>query len=138
MLCIANTTGYGSFTLTFEAQMLSVQPRSTTWTIDYRLGDSGNFTALGTFSDPGTFGSTTYSFGPSSLSAWDNQSSAVYFRVVALSGSSGSGSRDTFGIDDFSLSYSAVPEPVTVALVVFGAVLAGGRLARRLCARTCQ
>jgi hypothetical protein len=43
---------------------------------------------------------------------------------VALSDSSVSGSRDTFGIDDFSLTYSAVPEPAA-----WGAIAGAGLLA---------
>jgi len=111
VLELQNTEGYQDFTLSLKAQMLSVQTRSTVWTFDYRVGNSGSFTTLGTYSDPGVFGTTTFTFTPSQLSAWNDQSSPIWFRVVALTGTSGSGNRDTFGIDDFSLNYSPVPEP---------------------------
>ena len=103
VLRIENTTGFTEFSLSFKAQMLSVQPRSTIWTFDYRIGNTGDFTALGTYIDPGVFDSTTEAFTPSDLAAWNNQSSPVYLRVAALSASTGLGSRDTFGIDDFQL-----------------------------------
>lgn len=121
VLELQNTLGFRDFNLSLRAQMLSVQPRSTTWTFDYRIGDSGAFTSLGTYTDPGVFGSSTVTFTSSQLSAWDNQSSAVWFRVVALSGSTGTDNRDTFGIDDFSLTFTPVPEPAEWGL---GAVLA--------------
>jgi predicted extracellular nuclease len=104
-----NTSGFQNFGLSFKAQMLDVQPRSTTWTADYRVGSSGNFTPLGTYTDPGVFGSTTLSTG-SGLSAFgtdiNNQSNPVQIRISALSASTGSGNRDSFGIDDFQLTYS--------------------------------
>ena len=121
-LNIQNTTGLNNFSLSISLQMLSVQTRSTTWTIDYRVGDSGDFTSLGTYADPGVFGSTTFTADSTALSSWNNQSQDIWFRVVALDGTTGSGSSDTFGIDDFTLSYSAVPEPGV------GGVIAGAWL----------
>jgi hypothetical protein len=112
---IAGTTGFGSFGLTLDLQMLSVQGRSTLWTIDYRIGTSGMFTPIGSYSDPGVFGSTTQtlSFG----GALDNQAESVYVRVAALSATTGTGSRDSIGIDNFTLSYTPVPEPHEYACV---------------------
>lgn len=122
VLQIQDTVGLENFNLSLSLQMLSVQPRSTTWTIDYRVGDSGDFTALDTYADPGAFGATTknFSYESSDLVNWADQSSSIWFRVVALSASSGSGNRDTFGIDDFTLSFSEiapVPEPAGWGLI---------------------
>ena len=122
-LNIQNTTGFNNFSLSVSLQMLSVQGFSTTWTVDYRLGDSGTFTSLGTYSDPGTFGTTSFTANSTDLSSWNDQSQDVWFRVVALNAATGSGSRDTFAIDDFSLTYSVVPEPAT-----WGAISALGLL----------
>jgi hypothetical protein len=127
VLQIQNTAGLGNFSLSLEAQILNEQSRATRWCFQYRLGDSGNFTTLSAFSDPGVWGSTTVSFNPSDLSAWDNQSSDIWFRIVALDGTTGSGSRDMFAIDDFSLryssmSYAAIPEPAAEGLIA-GTVL---------------
>ncbi len=108
---IDDTAGLENFSLSLKAQMLSVQPRSTTWTIDYRVGDSGAFTSLGTYADPGVFGSTD--LGPFALSdSVNNQCDPVYIRIAALSASSGSGNRDSFGIDDVELTYSGAGTPV--------------------------
>lgn len=89
---------------------------STTWTLDYAVGNTpSSFTALGTFADPGAFGSTTksYSLGTNA----DNQSSNVWIRIAALSAATDSGSRDTFGIDNFILNYAGVA-PANVPLFI--------------------
>jgi hypothetical protein len=118
---VADTLGFQSFDLALDLQMLSVQTRSTTWTIDYRVGESGAFTSLGTYSDPEAWGTTrqTFSFGD----ALDHQAESVFIRVAALSGSTGSGSRDSIGIDNVSLTFTAIPEPST-----YGAIAAAGLL----------
>lgn len=99
-----DTLGYTNFHLNLDLLMLSVQGRSTTWTIDYALGAAPtSFTVLGTNGDPGVFSATnrTFVFGP----ALDNQSQPVWIRVVALTATTGANSRDTFGLDNFSLTY---------------------------------
>jgi hypothetical protein len=115
-----STTGVQITTISLDLMMLSVQPRSTTWTIQYGLGATPtSFVNLGTYADPGTFGTTGFSVTNSVFgTALDNQSS-VWFRVVALSGSTGSGNRDTFGIDNFSVV--AIPEPGSILLFGLGA-----------------
>jgi hypothetical protein len=72
---------------------------------------------LGTYSDPGVFGATsrTFSLGADA----DNQTSNVWIRVAALTAAAGTtGSRDTFAIDNFSLSWSAmaIDPPVILSL----------------------
>ena len=102
---ITNTIGLSNLMFSVDLNMLGVQPRSTTWTIDYAVANSpSSFTVLGTYSDPGVFGTTTqtYNLGTDA----DNQTSNVWIRVVALSASTGLGSRDTFGIDNFILNYA--------------------------------
>ncbi|HVZ60269.1 MAG TPA: immunoglobulin domain-containing protein, partial [Terriglobales bacterium] len=109
---IQDTMGFANFQLSLDLNMLSLQPRSTTWTIDYGIGSTpANFISLGTYTDPGTFGATrrTFSFG----NALDNQSQTVWIRIVALANSTGSGSRDTFGIDNFNLSYTSFSDTHT-------------------------
>jgi uncharacterized protein len=103
-----------STALSLKLQMLSVQSRSTTWSIQYGIGASpSSWSTLGTWSDPGAFGSTSFAFSGTTLSALSGQSNA-WIRVVALASSTGSGSRDSIGLDDFTLSYTtAVPEPST-------------------------
>lgn len=105
-LQISNTVGRENFELSLKHQMLSVQSRSTTWTVQYSTNNGTSWTSLGTYSDPGTWGSTTgsYSFG----SAIDDLNSTVLIRIVALSASGGSGNRDTYGIDDFELTWDNI------------------------------
>ncbi|BAZ07512.1 calcium-binding protein [Calothrix sp. NIES-3974] len=107
VLTIDNTLGLQNFELSFKAQMLSVQPRSTMWTIDYRVGNSGSFNILGTYPDPGAFGSSTLNFANFGTNI-NNQSEQVQIRISALSSSTVSGNRDSFGIDDFKLTYTLV------------------------------
>jgi hypothetical protein len=127
---LTDTKGLQSFELALDLQMLSVQSRSTTWTIDYRIGDSGSFVPLGSYADPGVWGSTREAFSFGNL--LDDQSDSVFIRVAALSPSSGSGSRDSFGIDNFSLTFSAIPEPSTYAMVAGGGLLGFAFIRRRL------
>ncbi len=101
---IANTLGFAQFKLAIDLNMLSVQGRSNSWTIDYGIGaNPTQFTPVWLSPDPGAFGATTtmISFGAD----MDDQAQPVWIRIVTLSATAGSGSRDTFGIDDFVLSY---------------------------------
>jgi subtilisin-like proprotein convertase family protein len=100
---LANTAGKTNFSLSLKHQMLDVQTRSTTWTVQYSTSGT-SWTNLGTYADPGTWGSTagSYSFG----SAIDNVGGPVYVRIAALAGSTGSTNRDTYGIDDVSLTWT--------------------------------
>jgi hypothetical protein len=124
------TTGLSVSSISLSLDMLSVQTRSTTWSIQYGVGSSPtSFTTLGTWSDPGAFGTTSYTFTTADFGSNLNNLSNAWFRVVALTVSSGSGSRDTIGVDDFSISTSAVPEPSTYAVLSFG--LAGLAYLRR-------
>ncbi|MCP5556343.1 MAG: immunoglobulin domain-containing protein [Verrucomicrobiaceae bacterium] len=101
-----STIGYTLTGLSVDLQMLSVQARSTVWSIQVGVGATPtSWTTLDTFSDPSVFGSTPYTFNATALTGLDNQAQ-VWFRVVALSTATGSGSRDTFGIDNFTLTYS--------------------------------
>ncbi|MFQ3583171.1 MAG: nuclease, partial [Chloracidobacterium sp.] len=110
-----DTTGETIDTISFDAQMLSVQPRSTTWTLQYGVGAAPtSFVTLATYSDPGAWGNTNISvtLTPTQSADVSNQPS-VFFRVVALTASTGSGSRDSFGIDNFTLSNSSGPPPTS-------------------------
>jgi IPT/TIG domain len=93
-----------------------VQTRSTTWTVQYGIGDAPtSFTSLTTFVDPGILGSTTINIPD--IAALNNLNAPVWIRVAALSATTGSGSRDTFAIDDFSLTYD-VSSAVTISSFV--------------------
>ena len=124
ILNIQDTANLGNFALLLKIQLLADNGHSTDLVLDYRIGDTGGFTTLATYTDSNAFGSTTVSFNSTDLHAWNNQSSDIWFRIAAVNTSTGSGSRDTFGIDDFSLTYSAVPEPAA-----WGAITGAGLLA---------
>lgn len=135
-----NTTGLTLISLSIDIMMLSVQARSTDWTIDYGLGMSpASFAPLGTYPDPGIFGTVTFAAGGASLGNMDNQSD-VWIRIVALEATSGSGSRDTMAIDNVHLVYSPVPEIATCGLLTGLAAFAWmavhrGRRPRRICSQ---
>jgi hypothetical protein len=124
---LANTTGFTGFGLSFEFHTLDpVAARTNTWTVDYRIGPTGSFTSIGTVTD-GVFGKTNFtgSFG----SALNNTNAQVQIRIAALSASTGSGARDVVAIDDYQLTWTAIPEPSTVILVGLG--LAGALFMRQ-------
>ena len=103
---IANTTGKTGFSLSLKHMTFDDQARMIVYTVEYTTvaaGTSG-WTSLGTYTTT-TFGSTdaTYSFG----TALDNISNTVWIRIRG-NASTGTGSRDTYGIDDVSLSWNAV------------------------------
>ncbi len=106
----ATFSGTGT-ALAFSLQMLSVQTRSTTYSIQYGIGSAPtSFTLLGTYTDPGTFGSTPFTFTGNQLAALSGVSNA-FIRIVALTASTGTGSRDRIGLDDLTLNYTATTAP---------------------------
>jgi hypothetical protein len=106
---IDNTTGKTDFALSFKLQSLdnsTAVGRTTTWRVDYGIGATPSaFTQVGTttYNTLSAFASTTItaSFG----GALDNQGGPVWIRIVAPTQTSGSGSRPSSAIDDFSLSW---------------------------------
>lgn len=130
-----SSTGANLTSLNIDLLMLSVQTRSTVWTIDYGIGASPTaFTTLTTWSDPGSFGATSITLS-SGLSGLSNQSN-VWLRIVALAASTGSGSRDTVGLDNLSITATAIPEPSTYAAIAGAVALLGVLAIRRKSART--
>jgi len=107
---IANSSGLSNLIFSMDFILLKTNPASTTWTVDYAVGNSpATFTTLGTYTDPGVFGATTqtYSLGTDA----NDQTNNVWIRIVALSAATGAGSCDTFGIDNFSLNYAGPSAP---------------------------
>lgn len=125
VLNLTNTARRAGFQLDLDFLMLSVQPHSTVWTVDYATGNNPtNFIPVANYNDPGVFGPThaTVSFG----SALDGRNSNVWIRIAALTGSVGSSYRDTFGIDNFSLSWTNLPS--LNPLFITGIALADGNV----------
>lgn len=133
-----STTGALISSISLDLMMLSVQTRSTTFTIQYGIGPNPtSFTTLGTYADPGVFGTTTVTFTTTDFgTSLDNQAN-VFFRIVALTASSGTGSRDTVGIDNFSITSDvdinpiAIPEPATYMLFGMGLLVCAQQFRRR-------
>lgn len=114
-----SSSGLSVQNITIDLQMLIVQDRSTVWSVQYGLGASpSSFTTLTTFSDPGTFGSTSLTIPTATIGTVLNNQAQAWFRVVALSATTGSGSRDSFAIDNFTIT--AVPEPAAAVLAALG------------------
>lgn len=110
---VTNTTGMTDFTLSFNLQSLDITvTRIATWKVQYGFGSSPTTfydapIVTGTLTTGGsTFSNNTVNvdFG----SQLDNQNQVVTIRIVTLTATTGSGSRPTTGIDNFSLSWSDV------------------------------
>jgi hypothetical protein len=121
--------------ITIDLMMLSVQPRSTVWSLQYGIGAApAAFTTLATWNDPGVFGTTNFSFTPVDFGTNLDNVSNFWFRVVALSSTTGSGNRDTMAIDNFTITTVLIPEPSTyalLALALVAIVLVRRRLAKK-------
>ncbi len=105
---IASTTGFSNLTFSLDFCLLKSNNYSTTWTVGYAVGNTpAAFTTLGTYSDPGSIGTTNRSFALGTDA--NDQPNNVWIRVAALSAATGSGSRDTFGVDNFTLNYESAP-----------------------------
>ena len=114
IIAIDNTRGYTDINVSMDLMMLSVQGYSQTWTVDYRVGTSGDFTVLGTWPDPGEWGTTPFAAALGSDA--DNSHEPVEIRVAALSAATGSGSRDTIAIDNLILTATIIPKPTVILL----------------------
>ncbi|HMO33256.1 MAG TPA: DUF5689 domain-containing protein [Lacibacter sp.] len=110
VMLLDNTTGKSNFQLSFLLQSLDATVgRTTTWTVDYGVGDSpATFTAITTtpavLTTGGLFSSTPVSVTlPAAL---NNQSQKVWIRIVALTAAPGSGNRPSSAIDDVQLTWN--------------------------------
>jgi hypothetical protein len=109
-LQITDTVGLSNLIFSVNLCTLRTNGYTTVWTVQYTVGNSPtNFTTLGTYSNSTSFGATlqTYNLGTNA----NNASSNLWIRMVALSPATGSGSRATFGIDNFSLSWNSASTP---------------------------
>lgn len=111
---INNTIGKSNLKLDFLLQSLdatSATGRTSTWTVDYGLGeDPRTFTTVAT-----SPASLKTSLGPGNFSnipvhadlpaALNNNASKIWIRVVTLEATTGAGSRPSTAIDDFKISW---------------------------------
>lgn len=96
--------------------------RETTFDLQYGVGATPtSFTTLGSWTNDGVFGATTFTFDREDFGSALDDGSRVWFRMVALTASPGSGGTfDLVGIDNFSINASAVPEPSAALLGALG------------------
>lgn len=117
VFAVANTAGYEDFQLGFDVFTANNSGSTNqTYNIEFRVGTSGPFILLGTYETTSPFGVFSFSSGSSSLALLNDQLDPVYFRLHNAAGASDS-SYDTLAIDNFTLSYSAIPEPSTYAMI---------------------
>ncbi|HMP77321.1 MAG TPA: autotransporter-associated beta strand repeat-containing protein [Kiritimatiellia bacterium] len=111
VFALTNTLGYQNIQVDINLLTLAANPRATTWRLEYRVGESGAFTLLNTYVDPGAWGGTNLT-GTLGAEA-NNQSQPVFIRVVTLSASSGSGpARNPLGIARLTLAYDVATATV--------------------------
>ena len=117
-----NGAGYSAFMVSFAVNRTGSGVKDFTWAWS-TTGSS--FTDLGTVSTTSS-GYQTLTADFSSVTALNN-ASTIFFRAT-LNGATGSSSTTDF--DNFQVT--AVPEPVNVALVLFGLGVVGMKFGRRL------
>lgn len=114
---LSSTSGYENFSMTFELQSLDAgtAPRVATWTIDYGVGAAPTvFTPVTTSPTTLTTGGNTFTSTPVTVNfgtSLDDNSNNIWIRIVILNATTGSGNRPSTGIDDVSLTYSAITSP---------------------------
>ena len=107
---INNTTGKNNLAMEFLLQSLDTSsPRTTTWAVDYAIGENPTtftpVTATGTM----TTGNKTFSNNTITVTlpaAVNNQSEKVWIRIVALTPSTGGGNRASTAIDDVKFTWN--------------------------------
>jgi hypothetical protein len=124
VLKLANTTGYGKFKIDLDMLLLNVQNRSMAWNMDFGISSDGSspptsftvlsnafYTALSSNTTPvGTFGSTHIKVDAGAL--LDNQPGPIFIRIWN-SATTGSGSRPSVAVDNFSLTFTNYVAPPT-------------------------
>ncbi len=111
---VANTTGKSNLQLEFKLQSLDSSSaaiaRTTTWRVDYGIGQSPTaFSVIATspaglITTNGAFSNTTVTVNFGSL--LNNISQPIWIRVVALTPTTGGGNRPSTGLDDVKFSWN--------------------------------
>ncbi len=109
---LANTTSKTNLQLEFKLQSVDgiTLARTTTWKVDYGVGLSPSaFSAVTT--TPATLTITNGLFSNTTVtvnfgSALNNISQPIWIRIVALTGTSGSGNRPSTAVDDVKFSWN--------------------------------
>ena len=116
LLQLENTSGMANFSLSFSLQSLdAASPRVATWILQVAKGAiPAGFTTVATL--PASISTGGTSFATQTVTAnlsnlIDDEASPVWIRIVTLSATTGSGSRPTTAVDDFSLSWISTSAP---------------------------
>jgi hypothetical protein len=110
VVMLTNTTGKSNLQMSFQLQSLdNTSGRTTTWVVDYGIGDAPSAfnpvtTSPAAITTSPTFGGTNVTL--SLPAAVNNQNQKVWIRIVSLSATSGGGNRPSSAIDDFQLSWN--------------------------------
>ena len=108
-----STTGFIFTALSLRLFTANDVSGTQTYQLEYRVGDTGNFTPIGSAYSTGTpFNSSTVVADAASLAALSNKTGPVYVRLRGTA-TSGASNLDTLGVDDFSLTASALPTITT-------------------------
>jgi hypothetical protein len=109
---LENTTGKNNLKMDFLLQSLDTSAsvtRTTTWTVDYGIGDAptsfSNVIGTGVM----TTGNKVFSNNPISITfpaALNNVSQKIWIRVVTLSATTGSNNRPSTAIDDVTFTWN--------------------------------
>jgi hypothetical protein len=107
---IANTTGKSNLKLEFLLQSLDASSgRTTTWSVDYGLGDTPssftNVAATGTMTT-GNLAFSSRTITVNFPAALNNQAGKIWIRIVALGAAPGAGNRASSAIDDVKFSWN--------------------------------
>jgi hypothetical protein len=107
---ITNTNGKNNLKMDFLLQSLDTSsPRTTTWLVDYALGDNPVSFAPATVTGTLTTGNKVFSSNAISVTfpaAVNNQSQKLWIRVVTLTMSAGSSNRTSTAIDDVKFTWN--------------------------------
>lgn len=102
--------GSTDFKLNFKLQSSdTASGRTTAWTVQYGKGTPPAFTTAPTVTGTLTTGGKTMSNNAISVdfgNSLDNNTQEMWIRIVALTGSTGTGTRATTQIDDFNLTWT--------------------------------
>lgn len=107
---LANTTGKSNLKMDFQLQSLDASStRTTTWAVEYALGDNPTAFVATTATGTLTTGNATFSNNAISVTlpaAVNNQSQKVWIRIITKTATTGGGNRTSTAIDDVKFTWN--------------------------------
>lgn len=109
MWTIDNTLGRENLSIEIDHLILSPQDRSTRWLVQYSVDGGNTWTTIGQYETPllastADWGDSTATYPLGNNAA--NQSGNLIIRIATLDASIGSGSRDSYAIDNIQLQWT--------------------------------